>query len=213
MGRPFAWRDRAYIRARSQRPPPFSLLFRSYISLLLPVFLLLLFCLSVLSFKADAVSFVERMNGLCLPDKSVLKALFLSGAEVLSHGTDLRGEGAEVRYHIIPHPRRTLDIVEMYPLSRPPPLPPSVPPSPYLSPALSISTAQNVVRHMKQKSKLRAQNLRIHNADCQTFLITTFTNTPPPLPFSLPRNGPLMPLDRPHPADGEDGLLAKAWPW
>lgn len=33
--------------------------------------------------KADAASFVERVNGLSLPGRGVVKALFLSGAEVV----------------------------------------------------------------------------------------------------------------------------------
>lgn len=45
--------------------------------------------------QADAAVFAEILNGLSLPDRGVMKALFLSGAEIIPRGVGVGvGEGA-----------------------------------------------------------------------------------------------------------------------
>lgn len=53
------------------------------------------FCDAGLELQADAALFVEKFNGLPLPDRGVLKALFLSAAEMVPSGSKADGEGHE----------------------------------------------------------------------------------------------------------------------
>lgn len=53
------------------------------------------FCDAGLELQANAALFVDKFNGLPLPDQGVLKALFLSAAEMLPSGSKADGEGLE----------------------------------------------------------------------------------------------------------------------